>query len=184
MLKIDNATLKYVKATSCIEWFQIVVEGDVVAGDEREGTRRGRGIGIHGGAEDEAAARGEGGVLIADDHAIVRDGLKSLMEDEPDMEVVGEATNGEEALRGVADKRPDVVLLDITMPGMDGLEATRRIRDSSSNVLNHNIPIIALTAHAIKGYREECLSAGMDDYLTKPLQPQDMLNAIERCLAY
>ena len=67
-------------------------------------------------------------VLIADDHTIVRSGVRLLLESEPDMEVVGEAIEGNEALAKVDSLRPDVVLMDITMPGIDGLEATRQIK--------------------------------------------------------
>jgi CheY-like chemotaxis protein len=77
----------------------------------------------------------------------------------------------------------DVVLMDVRMPGMDGYEATRIIRDGKSNVRNHDIPIIAMTAHAMKGDRERCLEEGMDDYVSKPIEPQKLVDAIERQLA-
>ncbi|MFH1744439.1 MAG: Hpt domain-containing protein, partial [bacterium] len=66
---------------------------------------------------------------------------------------------------------------------MDGFEATRRIRDASSSVANHDIPIIALTAHAIKGDREKCLKAGMDDYISKPVNPREVAEVIEKWLS-
>jgi len=68
------------------------------------------------------------------------------------------------------------------MPEMDGLEATRRIRDPRSTVLRHWVPIIAMTAHAMQGDRERCLEAGMDDYVTKPISPQALAEAIDRWL--
>ena len=77
----------------------------------------------------------------------------------------------------------DLVLMDMQMPEMDGLEATRVIRDPNSAVLNHRVPIIAMTAHAMKGDREKCLEAGMDDYVSKPIQPDILRKAIEAALA-
>ncbi len=76
----------------------------------------------------------------------------------------------------------DLVLMDVQMPEMDGLEATRRVRDAGSAVLNHRVPIIAMTAHAMKDDRERCLAAGMDDYVTKPISPVALAEAIDRWL--
>ena len=91
--------------------------------------------------------------------------------------------NGLEAVRALQKITYDVVLMDCQMPEMDGFEATRAIRDADSEVLNPHIPIIALTAHALKGDREKCLQAGMDDYLTKPISPHDLESALDRWLA-
>ncbi|MDO8568481.1 MAG: response regulator transcription factor [Dehalococcoidales bacterium] len=113
-------------------------------------------------------------VLIADDHAIVRDGLKSVMDDEPDLIVVGEATNGEEAVRKVEESHPDVVLLDITMPGMDGLEATRRIKDAHPDVR-----ILVLTMHESDNYFFEILEAGASGYFVKGGSVRDLLSALK-----
>ncbi|BBO86107.1 hypothetical protein DSCO28_66730 [Desulfosarcina ovata subsp. sediminis] len=74
-------------------------------------------------------------------------------------------------MKALATKPYDLVLMDIQMPEMDGFEATGVIRSEDSHVLNPNIPIVALTAHAMEGYREKCVQAGMNDYLTKPINP-------------
>lgn len=88
------------------------------------------------------------------------------------------ANNGREALEQVAVNIFDLILMDVQMPGMDGFEATRTIRAHESQSDGRHIPIIAVTAGAIKGDRERCLEAGMDDYISKPYQRQDLLNAI------
>ncbi len=91
--------------------------------------------------------------------------------------------NGLEALAALASRSYDLVLMDIQMPEMDGLEATAQVRDPRSAVRSHDIPIIALTAAAMKGDRERCLAAGMNDYLTKPLRPDELGRMIERWTA-
>jgi CheY-like chemotaxis protein len=72
--------------------------------------------------------------------------------------------------------------MDCQMPEMDGYEATGLIRNLDSNALNHNVPVIAMTAHAMKGDRKTCLQAGMDDYLTKPVKPQQLADMLEKWL--
>ena len=91
-------------------------------------------------------------------------------------------SNGAEAVRSLETVPFDLVLMDVQMPEMDGLEATRHIRDPKSAVKRHDIPIIAMTAHAMQGDRERCLDAGMNDYLTKPVSPQALADALERWL--
>jgi two-component system sensor histidine kinase/response regulator len=88
--------------------------------------------------------------------------------------------NGLEALDALSSRPYDLVLMDVQMPEMDGLEATSHVRDPKSTVLDHGIPIIALTAAAMTGDREKCLEAGMSDYLTKPLRPEELRRMIER----
>jgi PAS domain S-box-containing protein len=90
--------------------------------------------------------------------------------------------NGAEALKALETIPYDLVLMDVQMPEMDGLEATRRIRSQASAVRNRAIPIIAMTAHAMQGDRELCLEAGMDDYITKPVSPQTLLATLEKWL--
>jgi CheY-like chemotaxis protein len=85
-------------------------------------------------------------------------------------QVMAEAVaNGQEAVKALEMIPYDLVLMDVQMPEMDGLEATRLIRDPNSAVSNHHVPIIALTAHAMKGDRKKCTDAGMDDYTPKPI---------------
>jgi two-component system sensor histidine kinase/response regulator len=91
--------------------------------------------------------------------------------------------NGKEAIKALETIPYDLVLMDVQMPEMDGLEATSQIRNPQSPVRNHDIPIIAITAHAMKGDREKCLEGGMDDYVSKPIEPQELVEAIERQLA-
>jgi PAS domain S-box-containing protein len=88
--------------------------------------------------------------------------------------------NGREAIRALETVPYDIVLMDVQMPEMDGLEATRAIRSGKTGVPNPRIPIIAMTAHALKGDRERCLEAGMDDYITKPIAPQALAEALEK----
>ena len=91
--------------------------------------------------------------------------------------------NGVEALNALRSIPYDLVLMDVQMPVMDGLEATRRIRDSQSEVRNHAIHIIAMTAHARQADRQECLDAGMDDYVSKPISSQALSDALARWLS-
>jgi PAS domain S-box-containing protein len=92
-------------------------------------------------------------------------------------------SNGAEAVESLARQCYDLVLMDCQMPVMDGYQATAAIRDPNSSVRNHDIPIIAMTANAMKGDREKCLEAGMDDYVAKPIKPQELADAIERNLS-
>ena len=90
--------------------------------------------------------------------------------------------NGAEALKALEALPYDLVLMDVQMPEMDGMEATRRIRDPRSAVSNPRIPIIAMTAHAMQGDRERCLQGGMDDYVSKPVSPRALAEALDRWL--
>lgn len=93
------------------------------------------------------------------------------------------AATGREALQALQAVPYDLVLMDCHMPDMDGFETTRRIRDPRSGVANHKVPVIAMTALAMKGDREECLRAGMNDYLSKPIKPQALADVLEKWLA-
>lgn len=112
-------------------------------------------------------------VLIADDHIIVRSGLRLLLEAEPDIDVVGEALEGGEALNLVEKQLPDVVLMDIAMPGMDGLEATRRIKDRWPQV-----QVLVLTMHRSDEYFFEMLKAGASGYILKGAETSDLIHAV------
>jgi PAS domain S-box-containing protein len=92
------------------------------------------------------------------------------------------AQDGNEALRLLEQTPYDLVLMDVQMPGMDGYEATRRIREPHSQVLNHEIPIIATTAHAMAGDAAKCLAAGMSDYVSKPIDPQILEKMVQKWL--
>ena len=95
---------------------------------------------------------------------------------------VDAVANGAEAIRALETIPYDLVLMDVQMPEMDGLEATRRIRDPLSGVKEHSIPVIAMTAHAMKRDREQCLNAGMNDFLSKPVVPQVLAEMLEKWL--
>jgi len=90
--------------------------------------------------------------------------------------------NGAEAVKALESIPYDLVLMDVQMPEMDGLEATRQIRNPRSAIPNRSIPIIAMTAHAMQGDKEKCLEAGMDDYVVKPVSPRALAEAMEKWL--
>ncbi len=112
-------------------------------------------------------------VLLADDHGILRAGLRALLGNEPDIEVVGEAADGEEAVAQTVALDPDVVVLDIAMPRLDGLEATRRIRDRGLRA-----KVLILTVHAEERYLLPVLRAGGAGYVLKSGADTDLLDAI------
>ncbi len=112
-------------------------------------------------------------VLLAEDHTIVRKGLRALLDDEPTIEVIGEAENGREAVEKTEALRPDIVIMDHTMPLLNGLEATRQIRDHSPAV-----KILILTMHTNEEYIFEFLQAGAAGYLVKQSAPTDLVAAI------
>ncbi|MEJ2037363.1 MAG: PAS domain S-box protein [Desulfosarcinaceae bacterium] len=117
-------------------------------------------------------------ILIAEDNKINQKVIKRILEKVGyDSEV---ASNGRDAVKELASSEYQLVLMDIQMPEMDGLQATAEIRNPHSAVINHNIPIIALTASAMKGDREMCEKAGMNDYTTKPVDPSKLLNKIKK----
>jgi two-component system, NarL family, response regulator NreC len=112
-------------------------------------------------------------LLLVDDHEIVRAGLRMLFLAEPDMTIAGEAGSGQEALRLVAELKPDVVLMDVAMPGMTGIEATRRIKEAHPDTA-----VLALTMYEDEQYFFEMLHAGASGYIPKRAAPDDLVSAI------
>jgi len=112
-------------------------------------------------------------VLLADDHATVRYGLKLLIDAEPDLTVVGEAEDGEDAVRKALALQPHVVVMDISMPGMNGLAATRMLKQVAPGIL-----VITLTRHTDDAYLQELLRAGASGYVLKRSAPTELLHAI------
>jgi DNA-binding NarL/FixJ family response regulator len=117
-------------------------------------------------------------ILICDDHAIVRQGLKLLLDSQPDMSVVGEAADGQAAVEQAAALTPDVAILDISMPGMNGLIATRTLKQRAPSVT-----VIVLTRHEDETYVEELLRAGASGYVLKQSDPSAFLQAIRAVAA-
>ena len=112
-------------------------------------------------------------LLLADDHAVVRSGLRLLLEAQPDMAIIGEAENGADAIRRTAELAPDVVLMDIEMPGMNGIEATQRIKAQSPATA-----VLALTMYEDDQYFFEMLRAGAAGYVPKRAAPDELVSAI------
>lgn len=113
-------------------------------------------------------------ILIVDDHAMIRRGIQSILRTLPDWHVMGEASNGEDAVRMTNDLKPDVVLMDISMPGMSGLEATRAIRKISPQT-----KVLLLTLHDSPEWVESALHAGARGYLLKSDAEGELLRALE-----
>lgn len=112
-------------------------------------------------------------ILLADDHAIVRQGLRSLLEKEPDMEVVGEAEDGRVALNLVRERAPDIVIMDITMPNLNGVDATHEIVSEFPKV-----KVIALSIHSHKRFVADMLKAGVFGYILKECLFDEFVQAI------
>jgi DNA-binding NarL/FixJ family response regulator len=112
-------------------------------------------------------------VFLADDHAVMRDGLRAILEAQDDVTVVGEATNGRDAARRVAQLRPDVVVMDIGMPELNGIEATQRICESCPTAR-----VIILSMHSNKEYIRRALAAGARGYLLKEAAGAEVVQAV------
>ncbi|NMC12329.1 MAG: response regulator transcription factor [Chloroflexi bacterium] len=117
-------------------------------------------------------------LLLVDDHDIVRTGLKSYLETQAGLVVVGEASSGKEAIQRVMETDPDVVVMDITMPDIDGLEATRKLK-----TIKPGCHVLVLTVHEDKHYLFEMLAAGATGYLTKQAAAEELVAAIRTVAA-
>ena len=112
-------------------------------------------------------------IVIADDHPLMRSGIRDLLQSEPDLEVVGEAASGEEALRLVKVAKPDVLLLDMNMPGTPGVEVARKLRSQ-----NANVQVLALSAYNDQAYVAGLMECGAAGYVTKEQSPRVIIEAI------
>ena len=117
-------------------------------------------------------------ILLADDHVTVRHGLKLLIDGQPDMKVVAEASDGAAALQQALEVKPDVVVMDISMPGMNGLVATRKLKKAQPEAA-----IVTLTRHGDDAYLQELLRAGVAAYVLKQSAPNELLQAIRAAAA-
>jgi two-component system invasion response regulator UvrY len=114
-------------------------------------------------------------VLLADDHSIVRAGLRRIVEESKEMEVVAEASGGREAIRQIHEKRPDVAVIDISMPDLDGLEVTSQLHSHYPK-----LPILILTMHEEEQYMLRAIEAGAMGYITKKSAPEQLVKAIHK----
>ena len=117
-------------------------------------------------------------ILIADDHAVVREGTRQILEQEPDLNVVAEAGDGEEAVRLAGTRNPDVAIIDIAMPKVDGIEATKRIKE-----LYPNIAVLILSAHDDDQFVFSLLEAGAAGYLLKDIRGRELVDAVRAVYA-
>ncbi|MGA2172959.1 MAG: response regulator transcription factor [Sedimentisphaerales bacterium] len=116
-------------------------------------------------------------ILLVDDHAIIRQGLCSLLEKQPDIEVVGAADDGRKAIQLVRETAPDIVIMDISMPNLNGIDATRKIVGESNNV-----KVIALSIHSSQRFVTEMLKAGASGYILKECLFDELVEAIQTVL--
>ena len=127
---------------------------------------------------DEAREGGKIGVMLVDDHSLMRDSLRAHLENQTDIEVIAEASNGEEAVNLATELKPEVVIIDIATPRMSGIEATREIKQK-----NPDICVLVLTVHDDSEYILKILEAGADGYLTKNIHGEKLAHAIRLVVA-
>ncbi len=113
-------------------------------------------------------------ILLADDHTVLREGIRALLEDQPDMVVIGEAEDGRWAVHLAHELHPDVVLMDVAMPLLNGLEATRQIKHD-----HPEIAVLVLTMHNNEEYVKQLLAAGVSGYILKQIGSDDLIKALE-----
>jgi DNA-binding NarL/FixJ family response regulator len=117
-------------------------------------------------------------ILLADDHVTMRHGLRLLIDSQPDMKVISEASDGQTAMQNAIALKPDVIVMDISMPGMNGLAATRALKQQQPDVI-----IVTLTRHGDDAYVQELLRAGVAGYVLKQSAPAELLQAIRAAAA-
>ncbi len=112
-------------------------------------------------------------IVLADDHAMMRDGLVSLIDAQPDMQVVGQAGNGREAIARAHEMLPDIIIMDVSMPELDGIQATRQLK-----IAHPTLKVLALTAYDNPVYVRQLFDAGATGYILKNLAAQELIHAI------
>ncbi|MEQ8223769.1 MAG: histidine kinase N-terminal 7TM domain-containing protein, partial [Candidatus Eremiobacterota bacterium] len=161
-------------------WFTIKCEKDLMRKEKIDSTSA-----IYSGGEtcsQKNYKRHSDKILIVEDNIINQKVLMSLL-NKNGYTNVASVYNGYDAIEFLSEKACDLVIMDCQMPGLDGYETVNLIRDPSSPVMNRNIPVIAMTASAMKGDREKCIDAGMNDYMTKPVKVELLLGIIEKWLS-
>jgi CheY-like chemotaxis protein len=118
-------------------------------------------------------------ILVVDDHALFRMGIANILGHEPDFAIVAEADDSRSAIDRAMETSPDIILMDLSLPVMDGWEATRRLKADPRTAA---IPVVALTGHALAGISEGAKRAGCDAFVTKPCLPEDLVKEIRKVL--
>lgn len=117
-------------------------------------------------------------ILLAEDHEMVREGLKALVNAQPDMEVIGEASDGREAVQRTQELQPDVVVMDVSMPRMNGLKATEKIKETCPEV-----KVLTLTRHTDTGFLQQLFRAGVSGYVLKQSASEELIRAVRAVAA-
>ncbi len=173
---VDESIVKPVKSSKLYDAARRLIKVDA-GRKETDGVRAGDGLSESSEALSNAPPR----ILVVDDTPDNQNLARRILE--IGGYSVDLASGGEESVAAVSGNDYDLILMDVQMPVMDGFEATRAIRDWESEKGKERMPIIALTAHAIQGYREKCLESDMDDYITKPIKKQALLDMVSKWLS-